>query len=1598
MSNEADLVSPNSFSYAQYDGFTSQQCLALPPDQQVDCSGQHLNITDPPSIYTYTQYSALWQPAWCMLWNVTLTGRVDNQDSLNFCTVPLRGSDGILFLSLALLVTACCFGKLASVTVLCIGGILGTINYYANLLQIGNAISIWLAIQPADLFFYAFIPPLVVEETIRLDLFLLRKGFLHVILLAYLLVGLTVVIMTPIILYALNFKDRGWSWVHAALFSAIIAPTDTVAVAAIMASSNAPSRLSTILRGESVFNDASGITFFGIFAGILAANATPGSASTWPSVWSTLPGILLDLLRTTSIGVGIGLAMAWLTHRLLRLLRWRGASPYIDTTVVLAVAYLCYYVTSSPAQGSGVIAVVCFGLYGNATSKWGMLATVEDNGSFDAVWDMVAFAVNGLVFFWSGIAAVNFLIRSAALLTRTPASFIAIPVIYVAMILIRTLCIVLFNPIFKLLGKGLSPSEIIFSGFASMRGAVSLIMASGFALGSSSIYTGSGDSISDGSDDGAAINAAILLWTASFVVITLVVNGSLCGPMLRILNLCKVTKERNRTRARARRSLCEFTEEKLVALKQNKEAEFLAGANWDLVEQYVEVSSVPMEGFDDNKNEEVNKESDEKKGGAQTLLGVLCTLGRAVLHYFQTCCGHICSTVSTGSRCQMKKSEYKGRHHASKEQQQSPSPSPPSRPTSPTESPSVVVELSAPTPKVPENGSTVAGYVLEHGHGHQQQRHHHHRDESSHRSAGWSDRSGAFEEMDWTQDDQVKECPFLSYTTEKERKTDVSQVGLGEIPGPSQPVQVPKSADIESNYKGQEDEEDEDASYFRRKTLQPISVRVEEIEPEQEGASTQSMPAYVGRSMRAELQRELGKVGRTSFAFEIDQLDGEPSSTAIDEKSTPFGIAPSASATEATEAERAPSLTPIPNTAAPAGIALELQKALHGATVSGASGAALAAELKRQLNLTNEANRSSSTSFGYTPSRSSVFGPSGRDLLGRKNSGSASPRPLQFLGFGVNASSPSYNNKSGGGGVFSNSGDNSTHGNYQLSRNSVFSARDRAVLPASAPLAAALLDQQLGALQHRQQAQEQQHQHNVSTENGTNKQASEDNNLSLPAHIPTSPPTEEVLYEEKSRVVSGLKRHFTARRLGGLLSSRGLRLLEYSCDESLENTGGSLRLWPLLEAEVRGGWAARGASRLSLLTLGVYHSMPGVFRKLFSWPLKKISAMLRRYLGRKMLVACEVAIELYLALTSIPQVAWLKQAHHATTWRCLLDDIEVDTSAAHNFIIQREIEAPDMFQAIQSYRSAMAVLRQQLVFCQNLFQNGAVDAGELQVLTSPIDKKIRHLEMVGPVWRPPRAKAVLRSLSVVTELSDAAFRRFYAAGSILAFRKGQIIWDSSKSSATTTEKYSCPGLFIILSGVVKRVLKSNEVIKEYFGGPGGIVGALPCLVENLSTSTASSFSETVVAEGNALDRGPVVFHLPRTALLQMLPVEEFAGLREELMRLAAASLMEQHDMLYNNNDRNKTNGSDNSKIIREMLSASIIDLLPGQTFFCADRGENYTGGDAVLLQGSLQNNGSVLIAPCVITMASWRAGERGATIAVASPSAAAGGGASGGGK
>lgn len=55
------------------------------------------------------------------------------------------------------------------------GGCLGILNYEVNLYRLGNAISLWLGIQPPDLFFYAFLPPLLLDSALSIDYFLFHK-------------------------------------------------------------------------------------------------------------------------------------------------------------------------------------------------------------------------------------------------------------------------------------------------------------------------------------------------------------------------------------------------------------------------------------------------------------------------------------------------------------------------------------------------------------------------------------------------------------------------------------------------------------------------------------------------------------------------------------------------------------------------------------------------------------------------------------------------------------------------------------------------------------------------------------------------------------------------------------------------------------------------------------------------------------------------------------------------------------------------------------------------------------------------------------------------------------------------------------------------------------------------------------------------------------------------------------------------------------------------------------------------------------------------------------------------------------------------------
>jgi hypothetical protein len=192
------------------------------------------------SDYTYNSYPTIWEPIFCYLYNVTYSDRVDQRENYNFCPVSLTGYDAFLFASLALILGALLMGRLSAVMLLISGGIIGLINYYCNMYSLSNSIALWLNVQPATLFFYAFLPPLLLEAALKVDMFLFKKLWIHSILWAFIMVFITCAVVAVFILYVLGFDGRGWTWVQAALFAAIVAPTDCVSVAAILKTSGGP--------------------------------------------------------------------------------------------------------------------------------------------------------------------------------------------------------------------------------------------------------------------------------------------------------------------------------------------------------------------------------------------------------------------------------------------------------------------------------------------------------------------------------------------------------------------------------------------------------------------------------------------------------------------------------------------------------------------------------------------------------------------------------------------------------------------------------------------------------------------------------------------------------------------------------------------------------------------------------------------------------------------------------------------------------------------------------------------------------------------------------------------------------------------------------------------------------------------------------------------------------------------------------------------------------------------------------------------------------------------------------------------------------------
>lgn len=236
-----------------------------------------------------------------------------------------------------------------------------------------------VSINP-ELVFLVFLPPLLYaaawftswhefKANLR-PIFLLAVGL---VLFTTVTIGLVIHALIPEMPLAIAFA-----------FGAIVSPPDAVAATAIAQQMHLPKRIVTILEGESLVNDATGLVALRFALAAAASGTFSLTEAVGKFLWVAAGGLALGLV----VGVVVERVMRWLK----------------DDCLIITITLLAPYLAYLPAERlhiSGVLAAVAAGVYGGWKGPELLTASARLNGV--AVWTLLVFLLNCVLFVLIGL-------------------------------------------------------------------------------------------------------------------------------------------------------------------------------------------------------------------------------------------------------------------------------------------------------------------------------------------------------------------------------------------------------------------------------------------------------------------------------------------------------------------------------------------------------------------------------------------------------------------------------------------------------------------------------------------------------------------------------------------------------------------------------------------------------------------------------------------------------------------------------------------------------------------------------------------------------------------------------------------------------------------------------------------------------------------------------------------------------------------------------------------------------------------------------------------------------------------------------------------
>jgi NhaP-type Na+/H+ and K+/H+ antiporters len=230
----------------------------------------------------------------------------------------------------------------------------------------------------ASVFLYVLLPTLLFQVSLGLNLRRMIDDWVPILVMAV----LAVVVATFAIGFALT-PFTALPLMACLMLGAIVATTDPSAVVSIFRSIAAPQRLTRIVEGESLLNDAAAIALFGFFLTFVMLGVPN---PTWRDALVGFPVLIFG-----------GLATGWVFARICTaLFGWLGRFPLAQISLSVALPYVTYLVADRVLGVSGVIAVVMAGMTLNYVGP-GRLAPGHW-ANLREVWDVLAHWAGALIF------------------------------------------------------------------------------------------------------------------------------------------------------------------------------------------------------------------------------------------------------------------------------------------------------------------------------------------------------------------------------------------------------------------------------------------------------------------------------------------------------------------------------------------------------------------------------------------------------------------------------------------------------------------------------------------------------------------------------------------------------------------------------------------------------------------------------------------------------------------------------------------------------------------------------------------------------------------------------------------------------------------------------------------------------------------------------------------------------------------------------------------------------------------------------------------------------------------------------------------------